>query len=187
MNAHALRILEYPRVREILTAYAATGLGRAAIARLEPLDDAAEVRARLAEVEELRRFLRARRVPLAGICEVSARVRALAEGGRPAEPDLLFAALGLLRGAEAVRNAFAASPAEFPRLAAIGAGIDYLPMLRLAIEGDIDARGEVRDSASDKLKALRAEIQFRRESLRSRAAARLTEPRLRPALQSEGV
>jgi DNA mismatch repair protein MutS2 len=187
MNPHALRVLEYTRIREILTAYSQSALGRAAIARLAPETNAPDVRAALAVVEELRGYLRAGRMPLGGLSEVSGSVRTLAEGGRPAEPDLLLAAAGLLRGAESARAALLSDPGRFPRLAELGRAMPVLPMLRLSIENEIDGRGEVRDGATPKLKALRDEIRARRESLRQRAALRLAEPRLRQALQSEGV
>ncbi len=187
MNPHALRVLEYARVREILTAYASSPLGRAAAARLEPLSDAGEIRAALAETDEVRRLQKAVRVPLGGLSSVSAAVRDLAEGGRPAEPALLAATLALLRGAEAVRIALSRDPAGLPHLALLAGGIEHLPMVRLAIESQIDPRGEVRDDASDRLHGLRREIRERRERLRDRAGAKLADPRLRAAFQSEGV
>ncbi len=187
MNPHALRVLEYARVREILTAYASSPLGRAAVACLEPLSDTGAIRAALAETEEIRRLQKTARVPLGGLICVSTAVRALAEGGRPAEPALLAATLSLLRGAEAVRIALSRDPAGFPQLAALAAGIEHLPMVRLAIETDIDPRGEVRDDATERLGGLRREIRTRRERLRDRAAAKLGDSRLRTAFQSEGV
>jgi DNA mismatch repair protein MutS2 len=187
MDPHALRVLEYDRFREVLIAYATTALGRRAIARLAPLPDASAVRKALAEVEELRRFTRTFRVPLAGVSEVAPAIRGLADGGMPAEPSILLSALSLLRAAEAVRAAFERDPGSFPRLAELGGRIECLPMLRHRIEGEIDPRGDVKDDATPRLKALRSEIAMRRESLRIRAATKLADPRIRKALQSEGV
>jgi DNA mismatch repair protein MutS2 len=187
MNAHALRVLEYERIGEILAAYAATPLGRRAIARLEPLADAAAIRRTLEEVEELRRFSRSNRVPLGGLSEVTRNVRGVAEAGTPAGPGLLIAALGLLRGAEAARAVLERDPGPYPRLAAFAATIEPLPLLRHRIESEIDPRGEVRDDATERLRGLRAQLRERRESLRARVAAKLSDPRLRRAFQAEGV
>src|SRR5262249_14252127 len=118
---------------------------------------------------------------------VAGPLRASATGGRPAEPVLLVAALGLLRAAESVKAALGRSPGSFPRLAEAAEGLEVLPLLRLALETEIDARGEGRGEATHKLKTLRADIRARREVLRSRASAKLADPRLRQAFQSEGL
>ena len=187
MDSHAIRVLEYDRIREILMAYAATALGRKAIARLAPLSQAADVRDALALVEELRQFSRFARVPLGGLPEVAAAVRGVAGSGVPAEANLLYSALSLLRGAETVRAALERDPVVFPRLASAAAAIECLPMLRLLIESQIDPRGKIRDEATPRLKMLRADISVRRESLRTRAAAILADSHLRRAFQAEGV
>ncbi|HVR75293.1 MAG TPA: hypothetical protein VMT52_13230, partial [Planctomycetota bacterium] len=62
---HALRVLEYERIREVLASYAVSALGKACARAMAPLRDPAEIRRRLAETEQMRAFLRSERLPLA--------------------------------------------------------------------------------------------------------------------------
>ena len=187
MNSHALRVLEYNRVCEILTSFAATGLGRARIAALTPIGDRDELAARLQEVNEMRGLIEAARLPLAGFKEVATAIRALVEGGRPAEPELLWDILELLRGGRALRSALTRESDVYPAMARVGRSIEDVVELRERIERSIDPKGGLRDQATEKLARLRAEVSQARESIRRRIARLLTTPRLQRAMQQEGV
>ncbi len=187
MNSHALRVLEYDRVREILASYAMSPLGKALAGALEPGGDAATIERRLREADEMRRLTAIARVPLRGFKDVATSIRTLAEGGRPAEPELLWDTVELLRGAVALREVLKREPDEFPELAALGEGIADVPELREAIERSIDTEGDVRDDATPRLAELRAELRRKRESIRERITRRLAEPKLQRALQAEGI
>ena len=67
---HAIEILEYGRMREILAAYAESVLGRGLAAELVPCPDAEELRRLHAETRELSELLESTRLPLAGLSDV---------------------------------------------------------------------------------------------------------------------
>jgi DNA mismatch repair protein MutS2 len=187
MNSHALQVLEFHRVREFLAAYAASDLGREAIRSIEPAGDREAIERQLDETEEMRRLLDAARVPLLAYRDLAGVLRRLAAGGRPAEPELLFELLELLRNARALREVLRREPGAMPRLEAIGAAIEDQPALRERIESCIDAKDGVRDDASERLGRLRGELSSLRESIRARITRKLGDPRLQRALGTEGV
>jgi len=184
---HALRVLEYDRLREVLASYAASALGRGLAARIEPLRDRETLRALHGETMELVELLRAERLPLAGLSDVVAELRDLVERGRPAEPGFLYRIVDLIRAGRSLHEALSKDPDLFPHLARLASGIEDLPDLREDIPVTIDARGEVRDEASPKLAEARVRIRERREVIRKRITAVFRRPDLRRCFQAEGV
>ena len=187
MNSHALQVLEYDRVREILSSYAASALGKTLIETLEPLDSIETIKVRLDEVEEMRSLLAVARIPLSRFRDVARSVRHLADGGRPAEPELLYQVLELLRGAHTLKETLTREPENFPALHRVGMGIENLAGLREIIEKSIDPRTGVRDDATEKLDRLRREIRLARESIRERITRKLGDRKLQKAIQKEGI
>jgi DNA mismatch repair protein MutS2 len=186
-SGHALRVLEIDRIREVLASYAVSAPGKEAVGRMSPLSDIALVRRRLEETEEMRALLAHERLPLAGVRDVAAGLDAAASGGRPAEPDLLYQVVDLLRTAAAAREAIGRHRTALPNLAEIADAMQDLPSLREEILSKVDPRHGLRDGATEKLAALRAELEALRAALRARAHRILADPRLRTAFQSEGL
>lgn len=187
MNSHALRVLEFDRIREVLAAYAVTPLGKLAIADLGPLNDVAEIRLRLEEVREMGELTEIARLPLGGFKDVATEVRRVAEGGQPSEPDLLYDVLQLLRGGLALREALSRQPGDFPNLARIGERMIDCPELRQEIERAVDPRDGIRDDATPKLLQIRRDLRKLRESIRERINRKLSDSRLQRAMQTEGI
>jgi len=184
---HALRVLEYDRVREIIASYASTSLGKERAMKMAPLRAIDAIRKRLLETEEMRALLRKARLSLAGLRDVTGEIDRATAQGRPGEPDVLWHVVDLLRTAMTVREVLTRSPAAFPELSSLAAGIKDLPRLREEIVSRIDAKGGVRDDATEKLSKLRRDAEELRASLRSRALRILSDSKLRTAFQSEGL
>jgi DNA mismatch repair protein MutS2 len=187
MNSHALRVLEFDRVLEVVAAYAVTPLGKSAFAALEPLDDPGEVEVRLSEAREIGLLAESSRIPLAGFKDVATLVRQVAEGGRPCEPDLLYDVLLLLRGSVSLRETLSRQPTEYPALTRLAIQLVDYPELRSEIEHAIDARDGVRDEATPRLRGIRRDLRRLRESIRERIHKRAGNSRLQKALQTEGI
>ncbi|MGQ9589822.1 MAG: endonuclease MutS2 [Planctomycetota bacterium] len=186
-TAHALRVLEYERIREVLSSYATSSLGKAQALSLEPCPSAREAAAELARTEEMRALIRRGRLPLAGVRDVLREFEAETAQGRAAGPGLLYRLVDLLEAAKSVREVLARHASALPELAALASRMDDLPDLREAIVSKIDAREGVRDDATERLSALRRTIRDLRDSLRSRASRILAQPKLRAAFQTEGL
>lgn len=161
-NAHALRVIEFPRVLELVAARATSTIGAARIRALEPMTDR-----QLLEAEHAR----------------VAAIRALIEGDRPWHPEPLpdlFAALARLRvegvvwnGAELLgggqllrssrRTRDALGDERRPPLAraVLAPLVDRLfaaKPLEDAIDRTIQDDGTVRDDASPTLRRVRREL-----------------------------
>ena len=186
-SSHALRVLEYDRVREVIASYAVSALGKGLASRMMPLPSQEEARKHLAQTTEMRALLKRQRVPLQGLQDVVAELEAITGQGQPAEPELLFHVADLLTTGRTVRELFEQHASALPELAALVAGLGDLPVLREEILGKLDPRAGVKDGATEKLGDLRRQIGDLRSILRSKAARKLSDPRLRAAFQSEGV
>ena len=161
-NAHALRVIEFPRVLELVAARATSAIGAERIRQLQPLTDA-----QLLEAEHAR----------------VAAIRALIEGERPWHPEPLpdlFAALARLRvegvvwsGAELLgagqllrssrRTREALGDERRPALARavlapLVARLFAAKPLEDTIDRTIQEDGTVRDDASPTLRRVRREL-----------------------------
>ncbi len=110
MNDHALRVLEYERVREMLLEQISTDLGRERVAELAPMDDEEEIRRRLQETTEARRLIDTTgSLPLGGLHDVRHAVQTAARDGLIEAPELLDLA-DTVSSARRLRGFRAASP-----------------------------------------------------------------------------
>lgn len=183
-----LDALEYPTLVRLLGALAHTDLGRERLGALLPAGSAAELALRRQAYEETARLgldgplvpfeevalgplvarLESARPPLEG-SEILVLARALATAGAAARR--IGAAGAAPRGIEAAgaapRGIGAADPA-CPLLLSRLAGVADPAPLVARIGRVLDARGQVRDDASPRLKELRRQIQGARERLYTR-------------------
>ena len=184
---HAIQILEYGRIREILSAYAESVLGRKLAAQLRPCPDGEELRRLHAETRELGELLESARLPLAGLSDVCSGLEDNDSGGKPLEPEHLYRVVDLLRSGLGIREAFCREAGRFPALSELGETLDDLPELRQEIPEMIDLHEGVRSEASEKLSSLRLELSSLQEKLRQGATAMLKRSDLKKCFQSEGV
>ena len=183
---HASRVLEYDRIRDVLASYAASALGREVAVRLRPLSNPGEIRRQLRQTEEMRELLQHARIPLTGSYDVVRELEKVKRYGRPAEPEQLYHVIDLLRVSQSLRKLLSTNSAT-PELAELATKLEDLPELRESIPRKIDPRDGVRDGASPKLAELRATIAELRNSLRQKAHAILSRPKLQSAFQGGGV
>jgi DNA mismatch repair protein MutS2 len=154
MDAHALAVLEFAKVRQLLAAEAASALGLEAAEALAPLPDPADARRWQKRVSEARRLLDdGGDLPLAGLHDVR---QALARVGRGSvlDPLDLRAVADTLRCAANLRRALAPRP-DLPLLHDLAAQVVELPHLIIEVDRCLGEDGEVLDAASAELKRLR--------------------------------
>ena len=180
-------MLEFPAIRERLARHASFAAGREAALALRPVADRVRAVRRQRETAEAVRLraLRAR-LPLGGARDVRPAARAAARGRTLAPAELLEIA-GLAGTAGRMRRALARLRAEAPLLGAIGAALPDLGALGELIAAAIGDRGEVRDSASPALAAIRRERDAVHGRLLQRMEALARSAALRPALQEQIV
>jgi DNA mismatch repair protein MutS2 len=170
MNDHALRVLEFDRLREIVAGYARSEAGRRAVAGGRPAADAATVAELLAETREYLGLLRSgEHPPLDGIQDVRSAVDRLAVAGAALQPPELLGIASTLAAGRRIKAYFdrigaadagagggsARRVPAAPLLAGRAGRMTPLKHLEEAIHTVLDASGEVKDSASPDLRRIR--------------------------------
>ncbi len=184
MSAFA-SVLEYPKVLAWAAEYASSSLGRARLLALEPVTEAATIRAWLAEVAELSTLLGEReRLPLTGLADLAAMLGEARKDGLLEAEDLLAAAISLRTSRELAVLLTGLDEGRFPRIRALGEDMPTFPELEKRITTAIGRDGTVLDSASPKLPKLRATIVRARQRHRKVLERLLNQPHLAKALQN---
>jgi DNA mismatch repair protein MutS2 len=183
MDAHSLRVLEYPELLDLLAAEASSVLGRQRIAALVPSSDAYLVSRRLAETREWRDLLRQGSIPaLERASDIRGSLGRAAIAGARLTPQELIAVAETLEAAHQLRRHLHGAPLPLPELRRIATGLmpplDLLGEIRRCIGPD----GAVVDAATPALLRLRAEIRQGREAARESLQAMLQSPQLQPIL-----
>ena len=121
-------------------------------------------------------------VGMGGVRDVRPSASAAGRGQVLAASELLEIA-ELARASTRLRRTFVRTRQETPLLSTRAAGLADLEALRELIAGAVDERGEVRDSASRELQAIRRERDAVHGRLQQRMEALLRSASLRPSLQ----
>ncbi|MCR4404292.1 MAG: endonuclease MutS2 [Candidatus Acetothermia bacterium] len=177
-NERTLRDLEYAKVKEIISGYATSPLGREWILRLEPSANPAVIRIRLERVEELRRLLEEQPFSLGPIHDL----RPVLEEARQSTslaPEEFLPILETLRTARLTRERLLRLTG-FPRLAEIAQGIAVFRELEENIARTIDEQGQLKDGASSRLR----ELTDRRRAVEERVKTELEQLLQSPAYAS---
>jgi DNA mismatch repair protein MutS2 len=171
MDPRTLRVLEYDEVRKRLRAQAASSLGKELAENLTPATEFQQVQRLLAETAQARALLTgAGRVPLGGVTDVRGQVMNAERGGVLAERDLLDVA-NTVYASRRMRGFLLKTDVEAPLVTARADDLGVFEDIERAVEQSIDARGEVIDSASDQLRAIRQKIKRLQDSIEQRLNA----------------
>ena len=157
--------LELPSLLAVVSRLASSDLGRERVLDLEPYDDEAALRLQRARFEEASRLVGERPlvpdfdIPLGALLERLATGRPALEGA-----DLVrLGDLGRATKGGVARIREAVPPC--PHLLRMADGLPDLDPLLRKIDRTLDRRGEVREDASPRLAALRAQIRRTRDQL----------------------
>ena len=166
MDARSIALLEFPLVRERLAARTSFEPSRRLAEALEPSADPVIVARGLDETDQARGLLQERPgVGIGGAHDIEPWVGRAARGGR-------LEALQFMDIVEtldaAVRLSTALSDERRPLLRDVGRRLHALPALRSTLARSFDPAGELLDTASPRLGALRSAVRFAYERLRRR-------------------
>ena len=163
MNAHALTVLEFPRVLDLVANRAGSALGAARVRALVPTSDRAWLDAEHARVAAVRAFREGDRPwhpePVPDVTAAVARLRVA--GSRWSAEELRQGAQ-LLRSARVTREALRDEKRPAVARAVLDPFVHRLVSQRMvedAIDRTFDDDGRVRDDASPELKRIRRELQ----------------------------
>ncbi|MEN8172203.1 MAG: endonuclease MutS2, partial [Chloroflexota bacterium] len=183
MDEKTLNTLEYPKVLERLASYCAFSASAEMARNLRPSTKLHQVRRRLAETSDARQLLETRPETTIG----GARdVRAFADAAARhvvLDPAQLLDIKYTLVAARGLRRFFERQGDTFPHITDIALRLPPPLGLVDAIGKTVSERGEVLDSASDKLAATRRDLRVQHDRLLSRMQRMLTDPKISPYLQ----
>jgi DNA mismatch repair protein MutS2 len=158
MDAHALRTLEFDKIRERLAGATSFSAGRELALELTPSPEYREVVRRQRETAEARRLVQMKpRTGMQGAHDVRPLAEKCARGGLLI-PDELLEIASTLECARELKTSIGRLDEALPLLSAIVDGIEPLARLVGDINHCINQRAEVTDQASPALGAIRREI-----------------------------
>jgi len=182
-NHEAWRVLEYPRLREILASFALSDPGRQLIAALTPELPPQEVARSLSEISEARTLLEQHRsIPVNGSEELQPLLTRLQTPGAQLDARELLAVRRSLAAAKACHKQLA-DQAQAPGLAQLAQQLERLPALAAELAEALNDQGEILDNASFELADIRAELRKARERVRSLLEGLLGDSRLSEVFQ----
>jgi len=171
VSPHALEALEFERIRDLLTARAASEPGKERARALAPLSDPAAARLLSRATAEIRALrIESRGWPSLAFPDLRAELRRARVEGELLEAPELRGIARLLEVAAEVGAVFAAEgargrhPLAAERAARLFADREFAARL----ERTLDPSGEVRDEASRELRALRRRLRSGRQELAAR-------------------
>lgn len=183
MDEKSLRMLEFPEVRERLGRYASFSASAARAETLEPGTDPEWIRLELARTTEARRLLSVNDSYRLGGC-VDFRPALRIARKRGTIEAKTFVEIGYtLAVARDLRASLAHHAEEYPLLAEIATAIAPPVGLIERINRTVTERGDVLDSASEKLASIRREIQLSYGRLLDRLQHILRDSRYAPIIQ----
>ncbi|HEY3245762.1 MAG TPA: MutS2/Smr-associated SH3 domain-containing protein [Phycisphaerae bacterium] len=166
MDSHTFDKLQFDHVRQQLAGHCATALGKKLATTIRPSPDASQVRKWLAQVEQITQSVpEVGMPPMAGIRDIRGHLHASdtpagLSGEALAEVAETLAATGPLA------DWFARLPDAAALVKRLAERVGNYTSIARAIDVAVDPRGQVRDSASEKLAALRSTIETARTQVR---------------------
>src|SRR5687767_4959400 len=174
MDSKTLQVLEYPKILERLRAFCDFSASMELALTLQPTDSYDLALARLAETSEARTLFTTSDIGIGGAHDIRPAAELAARGGVLDAQQLLDVKSTLI-SCRQLKKSFERRTDEYPRLVQIAAGLPESHGIVDAITRVLSERGEVLDSASPKLGALRREIKIAHDRLISRLQRYLTE------------
>ncbi len=168
MNERNLRVLEFPKILEMLSALAVTDPGREAARALTPSGDANTVRRWQAETEEAGTiFAYHGSNPMAYFTDVRPFLK-LAKAGGTLSPKALLQVADALRASRTVRGALVTDREDTPLLTEMGSRLSTNRSLEEEIFDAIISEEEISDHASPELYDIRRQMRVLNERVRDK-------------------
>ena len=158
---HSIKVLEFPRVRELTANLTLSPYGRRRIEALSPLFDRPEVEKRLRQSAQMRDIIRFEEAPpLEPLDDISELIDKSRIEGIHLDPKALLAVKSFLEIAVALHQYGKAQERteKFPEIAAIAARLHPRRDIAVGIGKAIDPAGDILSTASPHLARIRREI-----------------------------
>ena len=183
MDTHTRELLEFDKVRALIAARAACSLGKTAARTIEASVEPGEIHERQALTTEMvEALLAGLRPSFGGLHDIRQLVRKTHVGG-VLEAEELAETAETLRAIGDIDRWLARVGDQFPRLGGLRQGVGEFSGLLMAIDGCLDSRGTILDTASRRLSAIRREIVQAEERIQETLRQMLRSPEIRRILR----
>ncbi|MGX8797527.1 endonuclease MutS2 [Fusibacter sp. JL298sf-3] len=186
MNEKTLRVLEYPKIIQMLEDKATSTVGKALCKALMPSTDVEAIDAMQAETDEATTLIiKQGRPPIGPIYDLEDAVK-LAKIGGVLNPKQLIEIGDALRTARILKRFLQAGEhyeAAYPALYALGGQLTQLKTLESEIERCIVSETEIADDASPELRKIRQQIEKKNLAVRQKLESMITNPDYQKYLQ----
>ena len=183
MDTHTLELLDFDKVRALVAARAACSLGNAAAQTIEPSVDPGEIHNRQALTTEMVEALGSGlRPPFGGLHDIRHLARRASKES-VLEAEELAETVETLRAIGNLDAWLARVGDQFPRLGGLRQEVGEFSGLALAIDGCLDSRGKVLDTASRRLSVLRRDIGRAQARIQETLTLMLRSPEIRRILR----
>jgi DNA mismatch repair protein MutS2 len=183
MDQKTLYTLDYPKIRERVASYTAFAASADKARSLQPTADIDEARRRQEETAEAVQLLLSNHdLTIGGARDVREPVDLALHGGVLTPNDLLDVK-SLLIAARTLARTFERIGNQYPNLTEIAIQLPQPPGLIDTITRVLSERGEIMDSASDKLADIRHDLRITHERLLTKLQHMVSDPRYTPFLQ----
>ncbi|MCA9322210.1 MAG: hypothetical protein KDB53_15830, partial [Planctomycetes bacterium] len=185
MDAHALQVLEFDRVKDGLARRCVCELGRRVVRDLLPATDPERILVSLRQTDDARALIdQGEPLPIAGITDIHGLMGRAHDEGRSFEPSELLELSKTLRRAVDLRAWIRARAATVSQLAIFAERLTEPKAWIDAIDRVVEAPGVVQDSASDRLWQIRADVRKLEDTIRAKLLELVEHKDVKPALQT---
>ena len=183
MDTHTLDLLDFDKIRSLVAARAAGSLGKAAAQAIEPSLDPGEIHDRQTLTTEMVEALGSGlKPPFGGLHDIRHLARRASKES-VLEAEELAETVETLRAVGNLATWLLKVGEQFPRLGGMRQDVGEFSGLAVAIEGCLDNRGKVLDTASRRLSALRRDIARAQERIQETLRQMLRSPEIRRILR----
>ncbi len=187
MDIKSLEMLEFTHIRDIVAGYAAFSTSRELAAALTPLTDYTAITLLLQQTAEARRLLvQEHGFSIGSVTDVRDKARLAGLEGI-LEPLSLLEVQQTLAALHELRRYLKSIAADYPLLWSIVEGIAELHQIEKDIESCLDPAGEVLDTASPTLSAIRQQLRETRGQILEKLEAVVRSPRGSRILQEDVI
>jgi DNA mismatch repair protein MutS2 len=182
MDSKTLNVLEYPKILEKLSGFCDFSASMDLARSLEPTDSFELATSRLAETSEARKILAMQGIGVGAAHDIRPGADLAARGG-VLDPHALLDIKSTLISCRELKKAFEKRGEEYPRLSRLANDLPDTFGLVDAITRILSDRGEVLDSASQKLGDIRRNLRVANDRLMSRLQKYVTDSKTVSMLQ----
>ncbi len=166
MNAHSLKILEYPKIIALVEGKCLTPYGKDEVRKLRPLHDRDTIQRRHSEISQMRDIINfGDPFPLYRMEDCRELVQKSRLENSLLETKEILEVLQLVTASIDISGYNKDGRENFPLITEYLQQVRAFPELRREIDRTIDENGNIRDNASRKLKEVRAELSASKQKI----------------------